>query len=370
MIKVMAIVVVAIGVAVLLNHVIVDVKTTIRWVCAAVFLALALAPLVDLVQRVHIRSHHPPRWLAILISYILFVVGFILLVLLVIPPIVREVESLASQLPTYVKDFEAWANNNVQFSELNDKYNITQLLSQEASQLPAKLGDAAGAAKEVTVGILNNIVEAVIVLTLTFFLLIDGGQQFFKLTGRLQEPQRDRFRRIGVRIAKIVRSYVSVNVVLAALAGIFTWLALELLGVELAVPLAVLVAFLDLVPLIGFTVGGALVAVAAGLHGFPETLVIWLVLFIVYQQVQDRVIQPIFYKNAVQIHPAVAVIAVLAGAQLAGILGALLAIPVAASLGAIFDEIWPPPDDQVDAVAPESAGPEPGSGASSAPATP
>ena len=218
----MAIVVVAIGVAVLLNHVIVDVKTTIRWVCAAVFLALALAPLVDLVQRVHIRSHHPPRWLAILISYILFVVGFILLVLLVIPPIVREVESLASQLPTYVKDFEAWANNNVQFSELNDKYNITQLLSQEASQLPAKLGDAAGAAKEVTVGILNNIVEAVIVLTLTFFLLIDGGQQFFKLTGRLQEPQRDRFRRIGVPIAKIVRSYVSVNVVLAALAGVFT----------------------------------------------------------------------------------------------------------------------------------------------------
>jgi predicted PurR-regulated permease PerM len=341
--KVMAIVVVAVGVAVLLNHVIVEVKTTIRWVCAAVFLALALAPLVDLVQRLHIRGRHAPRWLAILIAYILFLVGFILLVLTVIPPIVREVEQLASQLPSYVKDFEAWANKNVQFSELNQKYDITQLLSSEASQLPAKLGDAAGAAKEVTVGILNNIVEAVIVLTLTFFLLIDGGQQFHKLSARLAEPQRDRVRRVGTRIAKIVRSYVSVNVLLAAFAGVFTWLSLELLGVELAVPLAVLVAFLDLVPLIGFSVGGLLVAIVAGLHGFPGTLLIWLGLFVVYQQVQDRVIQPIFYKNAVQIHPAVAVIAVLAGAQLAGILGALLAIPVAASLGVVFDEIWPPP---------------------------
>jgi predicted PurR-regulated permease PerM len=343
--KVMAIVLLAVGAAVLLNHVIVEVKTTIRWACAALFLALALAPLVDLVQRAHIRGRHAPRWLAILISYVLFLVGFILLVLTVIPPIVREVEALASQLPTYVSDFEAWANKNTEFSYLNEKYNITQLLSNEASQLPTKLGDAAGAAKEVTVGILNNIVEAVVVLTLTFFLLLDGGHQFQKLTVRFSEPQRDRVRRVGIRIAQIVRSYVSVNVLLAALAGLFTWLALELLGVELAVPLAVLVAFLDLVPLIGFTVGGLLVAIVAGLHGFPGTLLIWLGLFIVYQQVQDRVIQPIFYKNAVQIHPAVAVIAVLAGAQLAGILGALLAIPVAASLGVIFDEIWPSPAD-------------------------
>jgi predicted PurR-regulated permease PerM len=366
--KVMAIVVVAVGVAVLLNHVIVEVKTTIRWVCAAVFLALALAPLVDLVQRAHIRGRHSPRWLAILISYVLFLAGFILLVLTVIPPIVREVEQLASQLPTYVKDFEHWASNNEQFRELNEKYDITALLSQEASQLPAKLGDAAGAAKEVTVGILNNIVEAVVVLTLTFFLLIDGGQQFRKLTGRLAEPGRDRVRRVGIRIAGIVRSYVSVNLLLAALAGVFTWAALELLGVELAVPLAVLVAFFDLVPLIGFTVGGLLVAIVAGLHNFPGTLLIWIALFLIYQQVQDRVIQPIFYKNAVQIHPAVAVIAVLAGAQLAGILGALLAIPVAASLGVIFDEIWPPPDDQEEEAASASE-PEPPASPAAAPAS-
>ena len=116
-----------------------------------------------------------------------------------------------------------------------------------------------------------------------------------------------------MKIARIVRSYVTVNLFLAVLAGVFTWLALELLGVDLAVPLGVLVAILDLVPLIGFTVGGLLVAVVAALHDFPTALLIWVALFIVYQQLQDRVIQPIFYKSAVRIQPAVAVLVVLAG---------------------------------------------------------
>ena len=132
----------------------------------------------------------------------------------------------------------------------------------------------------------------------------------------------------------------------------FTWLVLELLGVDLAVPLGVLVAILDLVPLIGFTIGGLLVAIVAAIHDFPVALIVWGVAFLIYQQVQDRVIQPIFYKNAVRIHPVVAIAAVLAGAQLAGILGALLAIPVAAALGVIYDELWPavadPDVDDVD----------------------
>jgi predicted PurR-regulated permease PerM len=355
-VKVVAIVLVAVAVAVLLNHVVVEVKTTIRWLCAAIFLALALSPLVDLVQRARVGGRRMPRWLAILVAYVIFLAGFVLLVLLVIPPIVREVEHLGSQLPSYVKDFENWANNNEQFRDLNDKYDITSSLSQQAAQLPAKLGDAAGAAKEITVGILNNFVEAVVVLTLAYFLLLDGAGIFERATARIRAPERERVRRVGRSVAAIVRSYVSVNLLLAALAGVFTWLALELLGVELAAPLGVLVGFFDLVPLIGFTVGGLLVAIVAALHDFPTALIIWAVLFVVYQQLQDRVIQPLFYKRAVQVQPAVAVVVVLAGAQLAGILGALLAIPTAAALGAIYDELWPAPDDADAAPAAESGG--------------
>ncbi|MGZ8676550.1 MAG: AI-2E family transporter [Solirubrobacterales bacterium] len=352
---------VSIGVALLLEHVIVEVRTTIRWLLAGIFLALALSPLVDLVERARVRSRSLPRWLAILVAYLLFFVAFGFLVLNVIPPIVREVEQLGGQLPGYVKDFEGWAENNQQFADLNDKYDITKLLTQEASQLPARLGDAAGAAKDVSVGVLNNLAEAIVVLTLSYFLLLDGGRQFDQAVSRLRAPHRERVHHAGVRIAQIVRAYVSVNLTLAALAGVFTWLSLELLGVELAVPLAVLVAIFDLVPLIGFTIGGLLVAVVAALHDFPTALIVWGALFLVYQQLQDRVIQPIFYRSAVRIHPVVAIVVVLAGAQLAGILGALLAIPIAASLGAIYDELWPSVEgsDAEEGAAGDSAEPAP-----------
>jgi predicted PurR-regulated permease PerM len=85
-------------------------------------------------------------------------------------------------------------------------------------------------------------------------------------------------------------------------------------------------------------VGGFFVAIVAAFHNFPEALIVWGVLFIVYQQVQDRVIQPLLYKNAVRVHPAVAIIAILVGGELAGILGALLAIPTAATIGVLIDE--------------------------------
>lgn len=350
--KVAAILLFAIGVAMLLEHVVVEVRETIRWIFASIFLALALSPAVELVMRPKIRGRSLPRWLAILVAYVAFFALLAFLVVEVIPPIIREIEKLGSQLPTYVKDFEQWAENNDEFRELNDKFDITHLLSQEVSQLPSKLGDAANGLKDISVGLLNNLVGAIIVITLSYFLLLDGGRQWERATGRLRESHRVRVRRAGERIAKIVRSYVTVNLTLAVAAGVFTWLVLELLGVDLAVPLAVLVAILDLVPLIGFTIGGLMVAIVAAIHDFPVALIVWGVAFLIYQQVQDRVIQPIFYKNAVRIHPVVAIAAVLAGAQLAGILGALLAIPVAAALGVIYDELWPavadPDVDDVD----------------------
>ena len=99
-------------------------------------------------------------------------------------------------------------------------------------------------------------------------------------------------------------------------------------------PLAVLVAFLDLIPLIGLTVGGFSVFVVLMIDGVPGDAIVWLAIFLVYQQLQDRVIQPLLYKGgALKVNPAVAIVAVIVGANLAGVLGALLAIPTAASLG-------------------------------------
>jgi predicted PurR-regulated permease PerM len=138
----------------------------------------------------------------------------------------------------------------------------------------------------------------------------------------------------------VVKAYVSVNLLLAIAAGLLTWGFLQAEGFHLAVPLAVLVAFLDLIPLIGLTVGGFSVFAVLLIDGGPGDAIVWLILFLVYQQAQDRVIQPLLYKGgALKVNPAVAIVAVIVGAELAGILGALLAIPTAASLGVVIDEL-------------------------------
>ena len=338
-IKVAAISLAVIAVAALLVIVILHVETTIRWLVAAIFLTLALYPAVDRIESIHVRGRHPfPRWLSILVVYVLTFAVFVFLVLQVVPPIVSEAESLGSKVPGYINDFKDWANQNPQFQELNHKYNITQTLQSQASSIPSELGNAAGDVRNVTVSILEHLIAAVTILALTFFLLLDGQQQGERLLERLEPDTAERLRRIAVRIAGVVKSYVSVNLMLAVAAGVFTWLSLELLGVDLAVTMGVIVGFFDLMPLVGFTIGGIFVAIVAAFHDFPKALIIWAILFVIYQQVQDRVIQPLLYRSAVQIHPAVAILAILVGAELAGVLGALLAIPTAGTIGVLLDE--------------------------------
>jgi predicted PurR-regulated permease PerM len=366
-IKVAAISLAVIAVAALLVIVILHVRTTLRWLFTALFLTLALMPAVDRIESIRISGRRPlPRWLSILIVYVLALGIFVFLVLQVVPPIIREFENLGAKVPGYVKDFREWANQNPQFQDLNHKYNITGALAAQASSIPSKLGAAAGDVRDITVSILEHLVAAITILALTFFLLLDGRQQGERFLERLNPDTAERLRRIASRIAGVVKSYVSVNLLLAIAAGVFTWLSLELLGVDLAVTMGVIVGFFDLMPLIGFTIGGVFVAIVAAFHDFPEALIAWAILFVVYQQVQDRVIQPLLYRSAVKIHPVVAIVAILVGAELAGILGAVLAIPTAATIGVLIDEgiRWrretvgdaePPPDQSGSSPQPEPA---------------
>jgi predicted PurR-regulated permease PerM len=341
------------AVAVLLAIALLHTRTTLQWVAAAVFLALALDPAVNLVQRAWPKGGSMPRVLAILIVYLIGLAAMVFLVLHVFPPIVHDIEGLARKLPRYVHDFENWANDNQQFQDLNAKYHITAKLSEEGTKLPSHLSSGASTIGSFTVSILEHLLAAITVITLTFFLLLDGRGMVERGTGRLPADERDRARRIANRVAEVVKAYVTVNLLLAVAAGFLTWVFLEAEGFHLALPLAVLVAFLDLIPLIGLTVAGFSVMAVLLIDGGPGDAIVWLVLFLIYQQGQDRVIQPLLYKGgALKVNPAVAIVAVIVGANLAGILGALLAIPAAASLGVVIDEL-------VLSGAPGSAGAEP-----------
>jgi predicted PurR-regulated permease PerM len=339
--KVTIVVLALLAVAVLLSLIVLHTRTTLQWVVIAVFFALGVAPLVELVERIKVRGRRLPRWLAILVVYLLGFAFFVFVLLQVIPPMVKEVEKLGSQLPTYIADFEDWAEGNEEFRQLNDKFDITATLNEEAKKLPSRIGDAASEAGALTVQAAQNVFAAITILALAFFLLLDRGRLYLNSVARLPGDSAERWRRIGEGVYRVVKSYISVTLLSAVMAGVFTWIMLEILGVPMAVPIAVLVAFLDLIPLIGFTLAGLLVAIIAGITDFPVAAIVWLAVFLVYQQLQDRVIQPLLFRHAVHLNPAISIVAILLGAELLGILGALIAIPVAGSIGVIARELLP-----------------------------
>jgi predicted PurR-regulated permease PerM len=341
--RIVAVAILTIAAAALLGLVVVKVDTTIRWFVTALFLALALAPAVELVQRTRIRGRQMPRWLAIAVTFVLAFLALTFLVLNVIPPMVDEVEQVGTLGPGYVRDAEQWANDNAQFRDLNAQYHLTETLKSQASQLPSDFSSAASELETVTVSLLKHLVSAITVLVLAFFLLLEGPGLLDRFLSWVGGERERRGREIASGIYGVVRGYVTVNLSLAIVAGLFTWGMLEVLGVDLAVPMAILVALFDLVPLIGLTIGGLVVAAVAALHSFPDSMLIWIVAFVAFQQLQDRVVQPLLYGRAVKVNPLIAILVLFAGAQISGILGALIAIPVAASIAVIFKVLDPRP---------------------------
>ena len=149
----------------------------------------------------------------------------------------------------------------------------------------------------------------------------------------LGAPERQgRYRRVANDIYRAVGGYVSGTLFIASVAGLTTYITLTALGVEFAIPLAVLMAFFDLIPMVGATIGGAVILVVTLFSDFPTDTIVWVIWSVIYQQVENTVIQPRIQARAVAVHPFVVLVSVLFGSTLFGVLGALLAIPVAAAI--------------------------------------
>lgn len=307
------------------------VRNVLLLVFIAVFLAVALGPAVGFFERRKLS-----KGLSILVVYLLIFGGVVGVGLLIVPPIVNQVDQLASDLPGYVQDLR----DNDQFRKYDDKYDITDKLTEQAEKLPEHLGDAAGALQSITVGAFGAIVQLVTVLTMTFFLLLDGGKIADFLLGLRGPETEKRLRRIASDVYRSVSGYVAGNLVISVAAGTSTYIVLAILGVPFAVPLAVLMAFLDLIPLVGATLAGVTIALVTLFNDFPTSTIVWAVFFIVYQQVENNVLQPLVYRKTVDVAPLIVIIAILIGGSLLGILGALVAIPVAATVQIIARDAW------------------------------
>ena len=191
---------------------------------------------------------------------------------------------------------------------------------------------------QIALSVAGMIAALATVLTLTFFLLLGSERYVNAGVGLFPERHQPLVRRLLSRSAGAISGYITGNLAISVICGITTFIVLLILGMPYAAPLALLVAVLDLIPLVGATLGGALLVIV-GLFVEPWKAVVLLVYIVVYQQVEGNVLQPLVYSKAVQLNGLVILIALLVGGQLLGIPGALLAIPVAEIIRIVVTEL-------------------------------
>ena len=309
-------------------------RKPLGWLVIAGFLAVAMSGPVNLLQR------HMRRGLAIAIAYLILFMIPVALGAILVPSIVRAVNDLADNVPGYVNDVQDYVNKNEKLRKINDDYEITDKLKQQADKLPSKLGGAAGTLADLGSGLVSGIFAAVTILILSIF-MVSRGREWVEAFLALQSPDNEaRLRRALDRSANAVGSYVAGMLLQATIAGVTTFIVLKILGVPFAAALAVVVFFFDLIPLVGATIAAVLVGIVTVFGDFPVDTIIWTVWAIVYQQVENTIIQPRIQSRAVNVQPFVVLVAVLFGSTLFGIAGALLAIPAAASLQIGLHEYW------------------------------
>jgi predicted PurR-regulated permease PerM len=304
-------------------------RGVVKLLVIAVFTATALGPVVDSVQRRRV-----PRMWAILLVYLVGTLSVVAIGALVAPSVTSQVSQLSRDAGHAVADLRA----NESFRKYDDRYHVTAKVQAQLRKLPGELDRAAGPLRDATVGAIGFVSSAVAVLSIAFLLMLHGDRYVAGAVSVLPPRAADRFRRVGPQVYRAVSSYVVGNFAISLIAGASAWVAMTVLGIPFTVPLAITIGFFDLLPKIGATLGSVIVALVALLVS-PLTAIAWLVFSFLYQQVENYLIQPMVYRRAVQVSPLATIVAVLLGGALLGLLGALLAIPAAAAVQLLVQDL-------------------------------
>jgi predicted PurR-regulated permease PerM len=215
---------------------------------------------------------------------------------------------------------------------LETKYHVVERVQEAVEGRGAgRIAGGASAALDVARSVITFVVSVVTITFLTIFMLLEGPAWIERLLALMPEDSRPRWEAIGRDIYRTVGGYVTGNLLISLIAGVSTTVVLLALGVPFALALGLLVAILDLIPLAGATLAAVIVTLVA-LTQSPTSAIIVLAFFIVYQQLENHLLQPVVYGRTVQLSPLAVLISVLVGAEVAGIVGALSAIPVAGTI--------------------------------------
>lgn len=309
------------------------VRSVLLLVFVAAFLAVGLDPAVAFLERKGIKR----GWAVtiIFLSLVLVLVGF---VAAVVPPLVEQITNFATKLPEYIDDLAARNQRIAEYVQDNDIADkLRESIGSAPTQISGSLGTVVGVAGSVLAKIFNAI--TVIVLTIYFSLSLRRAREgSLKL---VPKSRRQRVKELVDPILEKIGSYIAGNVAVSIIAGLVSFLFFAIAGIPYPVALALWVAIADLIPLVGATLGMIPAVIVAFFLGWPLG-VVTLVFFLIYQQVENYVIVPRVMTKAIDISPAAVLLAALIGGSLLGFVGALIALPFAAAIKLLAQEVLMP----------------------------
>jgi predicted PurR-regulated permease PerM len=309
-----------------------EVRRVLTWLVVAALLSVVLGPVVDLAERrLHLR-----RALATLLVFFLFLVGLAGIVTVFVRPLATEGPQFIDRLPGYVADARAGRGP---VGGLVQRYNLDQYLERNQGRLQEGANRITDPALGVLRSIFSTLVALVTIFVLTFLMVLQGPKLLQSWVSALPDTRQERIRRVAADCSKAVTGYMTGNLVISVIAGTLTYIVLWIMGVPYRGVVALFVAFADLIPLVGATLGAIVAVAVAALHSLPAALVV-LVFFVVYQQAENHLLQPVIMSRTVQLSALTVTVAILLGVELLGFLGALLAIPVAGVLHVIGRDLY------------------------------
>ena len=309
-----------------------QIRKIVTWLMIAMFIAIVLNPAVDFFQ-------HRLRFKRSLASLVVFLLGAVLVAAMLyafIRPLADQASHFADKFPTYVADARAGRGP---VGKLVKKYNIDDYLKRNEAKLKKGLTGAGKPALKVAKSVANGLVAMLTILVLSFLMLLEGPQMLEGGLNMLSPPRRRRVRAVGADCAKAITGYMAGNLLISVIAGLVTFFGLWAFGVPFKGVLALWVGFADLIPLVGATLGAIASVGVAFIHSTTAGIGM-LIIYVVYQQFENHVLQVTIMSRTVNLNPLVVLVSVLIGVELFGLLGALLAIPAAGVIQVIARDIY------------------------------
>ncbi|MCV7528445.1 AI-2E family transporter [Micrococcus luteus] len=310
----------------------------IVWIAAALFIALGLDPLVRRVE-----SWGAPRWVGVLTAALGLAAVAGAFVALLVPTVIEQSTQLVQDLPAIIDGVmrAEW------FVQLDEEFHLQEAVRAQTERLAADgvaVTDLFGGLLGLGQTVLNAVFSVLVVVVLTLYFLSSLPHMKYWAYRLAPRSRRPRIEALSEQITSSVGHYVMGQSFVAALNGAVAFTALAIAGAPFAVLLAAIAAFMAFIPLVGAAIGGTLLTLVSLLTSW-QTAAVFAAIYFVYLQIEAYVISPRVMARAVSVPAAVAVIPVIAGGALLGVLGALMAIPLAAALLLLVREVFIPRQD-------------------------